>query len=189
MTIKGEIIKKVWKWFHTKWPLQANNFFIRKRYKFSFIFMDRDILRTRETHLRLHDMICYARLNIHAKSWVSECVLFYANPAIFPLYHGKNKLIFNKMMMRSTLSWIFIVISHWNNSSWIDMSPHLDTLSWFWVKQSSLFLFNVACLAEKQQIPIFCFLVWPDRDSNLRSTALEVSRLTITPPIVMCKQC
>jgi hypothetical protein len=101
----------------------GKQFFIRKRYKFYFIFMDRDILRTRETHLCLHDMICYARLNIHAQSWVSECVLFYANLAIFPPYHGKNKLIFNKMMMRSTLSWIFIVISHWNNSTWIDMSP------------------------------------------------------------------
>ena len=172
-----------------KMTTAGKQFFIRKRCKFSFIFMDRDILRTRETHLRLHDMICYARLNMHAKSWVSECVLFYANSAMFPPYHGKNKLIFNKMMMRSTLRWIFIVIAHWNNSSWIDMSPHSDTLSWFWVKQSLLFLHNAACLAEKQQIPILCFLVWPDRDSILRSTALEVSTLTITPRIVMCKQC
>ena len=161
--------------------------FIRKN--LSFIFMDRDILRTRETHLRLHDMICYAQLNINAKSWVSEWLLFYANSAIFPPYHGKNKLIFNEMMIRSTFSWIFIVIAHWNNSSWIDMSPHSDTLSWFRANTSLLFLLNVACLAEKQQIPILCFLVWPDRDSNLRSTALEASTLTITPLILMCKQC
>ena len=42
--------------------------------------------------------------------------------SIFKVYHGENKLIFNEMMMRSalyytnTLSWIFIVPAHWNNS-------------------------------------------------------------------------
>jgi hypothetical protein len=36
--------------------------------------------------------------------------------------------------------WIFIVLTHWNNSPWIDTSPHSDTLSWFWANQSLLFL-------------------------------------------------
>jgi hypothetical protein len=27
----------------------------------------------------------------------------------------------------------FIVLAHWNNSPWIDMSPHSDTLFWFLV--------------------------------------------------------
>ena len=64
------------------------------------------------------------------------------------------------MMMRSalyqtnTLSWIFIVLAHWNNSPRVDMSPLLDTLSWFQAKPSLIFLFNDACLEEKQQIPI-----------------------------------
>ena len=34
---------------------------------------------------------------------VSEWLLFNANSAIFQLYHGENKLIFNEMMMRSAL--------------------------------------------------------------------------------------
>jgi hypothetical protein len=34
---------------------------------------------------------------------VSEWLLFDANLAIVQLYHGKNKLMFNEMMMRSTL--------------------------------------------------------------------------------------
>ena len=34
---------------------------------------------------------------------VSELFLFNANSAIFQLYHGENKLIFNDMMMRSSL--------------------------------------------------------------------------------------
>ena len=98
--------------------------------------------------------------------WLSEWLLFIANSAIFQLYHGENKLIFNEMMMRSalfltnTLSWILIVLAHWNNSPRIDMSLHLDTLFWFRSNQSLLFLLNAACLAEKKQIPILKSLVF-----------------------------
>ena len=35
--------------------------------------------------------------------WVIEWLLINANSVIFQLYHGENKLIFNDMMMRSTL--------------------------------------------------------------------------------------
>ena len=34
---------------------------------------------------------------------VSELLLFNGNSAIFQLYYGKNKLIFNEMMMTSAL--------------------------------------------------------------------------------------
>ena len=93
--------------------------------------------------------------------YLSEWLLLNANSAIFQLYHGENKLIFNEMMMRfalyqiNTLSWIFIVLAHWNNSPRIDMYPHSesDTLYWFRATQSLLFLLNAACLVEKQQIP------------------------------------
>ena len=34
---------------------------------------------------------------------VFERLLFNANAAIFQLYHGKNRLIFEEMMMRSAL--------------------------------------------------------------------------------------
>ena len=115
--------------------------------------------------------------------WVSEWLLFNVSSAIFQLYYGENKLIFNEMMMRSalfqtnTLSWIFIVLAHWNNSPWSDMSLLSDTLFWFRANQSLLFLLNAACLVEKQQIPILLSLVWPDRGSNPRSTVLEASTL------------
>jgi hypothetical protein len=65
------------------------------------------------------------------------------------------------------------------NSSRIDMSLHSITLFWFRANQSLLFLLNAACLAEKQQIPILKSLVWPDRGSNPRSTALEASTLAL----------
>jgi hypothetical protein len=71
------------------------------------------------------------------------------------------------------------VLAHWNNSPRIVMSPLSDTLSWFLANQSSLFLRNVSCLAEKQQIPILLSLVWPDRGSNTQFTALVSSTLTI----------
>jgi hypothetical protein len=89
----------------------------------------------------------------------------------FKLYHGKNNLYFDEMMMMSTLyytnimmytlyytnimmytlyytnmlSWISIALAHSNNS------PRTDTLSWFRANQSLLCLFNAACLAEKQK--------------------------------------
>jgi hypothetical protein len=50
------------------------------------------------------------------------------------------------------------MLVHWNNSPWIDMSHHSDTLSWFQGNQSLLFLINAACLAEKQHIPILGIL-------------------------------
>jgi predicted class III extradiol MEMO1 family dioxygenase len=60
----------------------------------------------------------------------------------FSYIMAKNMLIFNEMMMRSALywtnmlSWILIVLAHWNNSPRIDMSPHSITLSLFRVNQS-----------------------------------------------------
>jgi hypothetical protein len=72
------------------------------------------------------------------------------------------------------------VLAHWNNSPQVNLSPHSDILSWFRANQSLLFLLNVACLAEKQQIPFLLSLVWLDRGLNPRSTALEASTLTIT---------
>ena len=49
---------------------------------------------------------------------------------------------------------IWIVLAHWNNSPWIDMLLHWDTLSWFRANQSLLLLLKVAYLVEKQHIPI-----------------------------------
>ena len=40
---------------------------------------------------------------LYVLEWVSEWLLFNANSAIFQLYHGENKLIFNEMMMMSAL--------------------------------------------------------------------------------------
>jgi hypothetical protein len=80
------------------------------------------------------------------------------------------------------MSWILIVLAHWNNSLWVDMSLHSDPLFWLRANQYFLFLLNAACFAEKQQIPILKSLVWPDLGSNPWSTALETSTLTIITP-------
>ena len=44
-----------------------------------------------------YQSLLYFRYNIN-KVIVSEGLLFNANSAIFQLYHGKKKLIFNEMM-------------------------------------------------------------------------------------------
>ena len=57
------------------------------------------------------------------------------------LYHGKNKLQLDEMIMISalyrnnTLRWIFIVLAQWSNSLQVDMALHLDALFWFPVNQ------------------------------------------------------
>ena len=105
------------------------------------------------------DLVVLSLWSSRSASGVIDCCLN-TNTAIFQLYHDKNRLIFNEMMMRSTLykintlSWIFIMLAHWNNSPQIDISLHSDTLFWLRAIQSLLFLLNAACLAEKQQIPI-----------------------------------
>ena len=78
----------------------------------------------------------------------------------FQLYHGQNKLHCKKILMM------------------VDMSIHLDILSWFQANHSLLFPLNAACLIEKQQKRS---LIWLDRGSKPRSPALQVSTLTITP--------
>ena len=71
-----------------------------------------------------------------------------------------------------------------NNSPWIDMLPHPDTLSWFRANQSLHFLLNDACLADKQQIPML-YSLWFDsiraRTHDLPRS--EANTLTITPPM------
>jgi hypothetical protein len=89
---------------------------------------------------------------------MSEWLLFNTNSAIFQLYHGEDKLIFNEMKMRSTLyytntlSWIFIVLTDWQSAD-RHIVP-LGHIVQFLASQSLLFLLNTACLAEKLQIPI-----------------------------------
>ena len=51
--------------------------------------------------LRCQGKFFFQRVNFLFLDW-SEWLLFNANSAIFQLYHGEDKLIFNEMMM-STL--------------------------------------------------------------------------------------
>ena len=116
-------------------------------------------------------------------------MLFNTNSAIIQPYHGEMFFLINfqwdddevALYKGNTLSWIFIVLAHWNNSPRIHISPHSDTTSWFRANQSLLFLLNAVSLSGKQQIPISSSLVWPDWGPNQRSIALEANMLTITP--------
>jgi hypothetical protein len=78
-------------------------------------------------------------------------------------------------------------LARWaNNSHWVDMSLHSNTLFWFRANQSLLFLLNAAFLAEKQQIPILYLLfVWQYRGSYQQFIALEASTLVTSDGMVM----
>ena len=81
----------------------------------------------------------------------------------------------------------FIEVAHWNNSTWVDLLPHLDTFSWFQANQSWLFLLNAVCLGEKQQIQILKSLVWIDQGLNPRSTREEhASHFTTDAVVKIC---
>ena len=82
---------------------------------------------------------------------------------------------------------IFLVLAHWKNSLVVDISLH--ALSWFLAYQSLVVLFNAACFAEKQQIPISLSLIWTDSVSKPLSTILEASTLTITLSTLFYTNC
>jgi hypothetical protein len=46
-------------------------------------------------------------------------------------YPSLNKIQTHTNGTNNTLSLIFVVLAHWNNILWVDMSLYSDTLSWF----------------------------------------------------------
>ena len=48
----------------------------------------------------LHKLLAVRSKTTQGQQWVMEWLLLYVISAIFQLYHGESKLIFNKMMMR-----------------------------------------------------------------------------------------
>jgi hypothetical protein len=52
-------------------------------------------------------------------------------------------------------------------------SLHFETLSWFWTYQSLFLFISYACLAEKQQIPIVQYFVWPELEHTIYCTQDE----------------
>ena len=105
---------------------------------------------------------------------LSEWLLFKA--VFFQLYHGENKLHFNEMMMSPLYwtnmhSWIFIVLTHWNNrsicrfiprSTTIEVSPSTITrLMWFLIFNLTRLHGDLCCLMplSYQQKYLYKFLL------------------------------
>ena len=53
--------------------------------------------------VRFIDFVLHVPITVYTFFFVSERLLLNAISAIFQLYHGEKKLIFNEMMMRSAL--------------------------------------------------------------------------------------
>ena len=66
------------------------------------------------------------------------------------------------------LSWIFIVLAHWNNSLWIDVSLHLDTLFWFRANQS----YSFSLMFDTYQFYSFGF-IWLGLKSGIYCTRVK----------------
>ena len=106
-----------------------------------FVYLKRDNSNFPKSKLK-NILQCINLVNkhgiLHVSELMSDCCLT-PTQQFFQLYHGE-KLIFNKMIMRSvlyntnSLSWISIALALWNNSPRIDMSLHSDT-SWFRVNR------------------------------------------------------
>ena len=116
--------------------------------------------------------ICITSLSLRVQMSavkVNEWLFFNATSAIFLLYHGENKVIFNEMMMRSALF-----------SS--------DTLFWFRANQSLLFLLNAGCLAETTN-QFYSLWFDPTGAPTHDLPHSRRARLTITPStrFVCCK--
>lgn len=81
-----------------------------------------------------------------------EWLLLNPNSVIFHQFHCKNKLFIQwdddmtHYVLDQHAEWIFIVLTHWNHSWWIDM----DTSSWTWANQPLLLLIYTVCLAGRQ---------------------------------------
>ena len=82
---------------------------------------------------------------------------------------------FGLCVLDHMLSWILLVLAHWNNSLWKGLSPHSATLFWFRANQSLSLHLNAACLEKNQQIQFYS--LWFDLTDvpTPRSTALPSS--------------
>ena len=71
-----------------------------------------------------------------SKKWVIDCCLFSTHVSNISAISYWKQCTFRWdcddvcfVLLTNKLSWIFIVLAHWNNSQWVVIS--LNTLSWF----------------------------------------------------------
>jgi hypothetical protein len=115
---------------------------------------------------------------------MNEWLLFNANSAIFQLYHGENKLIFNEMMMKSAELDFYSASSLKQQSAGRHVAPlgHCSDS-----EPTSLWSFSFMLRAYRRSNKYQFYSLWFDptkaRTHDLPASALGASTLTITPPI------
>ena len=122
-----------------------------------------------------HSLYGYTSMGKICFEWVSDYCLM------------PNEQFFRHIMVRTSyilMRWWWcllytrrtprlIVLTHWNNSLWVDLSLHSYTLFRFLANQSLLLLLTSAFFAKKHQIPIFCSL----RFNLIRPQTHDISHL------------
>ena len=89
---------------------------------------------------------------ILSEEWV---IVFLTQMSNFSAILRREQVTFDEEIMRPTLlvSFLNVVLAHWNNNPWVDMLLHFDKVSQFRVNQSLLFLLNDAC--NKYHLTVF----------------------------------
>ena len=105
----------------------------------------------------------------------NQYLLFLLNPACNTVCLAERQQIPNFMVFGLTrpmfeLSWIFIVLPHWNNSLRVYMLLHSCTLSWFRTNQLLLLLLNTACLRRSREYKFHSLWFDPKSDGGLELT-------------------
>ena len=121
----------------------------------------------------------------------SECLLLNANSVILSAISWREQINFNEMMMmRSALYyWPTRLVAFLYSASSLKQQSadrHVAPLGHIiMIEPTILCSFSLMLRAWRRsnKYQFYKSLVWPDRGSNPRSTAFEVSMLTITPPM------
>ena len=102
---------------------------------------------------QIHCYVTGIKLQSQSSQWTPVLLLKISKtlfgPVIFQFFFKKYKNAFKNLIGTSKLKCSFrglqseyletYMLTHWNNSPWLDMSLHMDTLSWLRANQSLLF--------------------------------------------------
>jgi hypothetical protein len=109
-------------------------------------------------NVALHDIVEQSSLGVKQQSLTHSLIY-----NTYKLHVCFFRIIFVFSTIRPTsLVESFIVLTHWNNSLWVDMSLRQDTFSWFRAK-----------IDKNSKYKVYSLYIWPEHGSNRGFTGGE----------------